>query len=346
MRQASTLASLNRWARDIAKSVAALTGGVRLYHRLRDREVLTVIMLHRVLPQAMYAQHEPDPGYTISTELLERLVPFLRANYTVVALSDVLEARRGTRKLPAHPLLITFDDGWEDNVRYAAPILAAAGMPWTLFVAAGAVGTGGPWWQETLLKTLRTGRVPYEDLWDMATGGLGAGPESGDDRELALLNAFGALDPQYRDRLLAGVCKRKSDADMADWNGLQSLGANVTIGVHGFSHLPLTMLDNPKQDLVEARDLLRTHLGTAATASMSFPHGRYDVRVLAAARTLAFELLFTSDAVLNYCPDGLLPYDMIGRISVESSSICDHRGKFDPGRAERWLMMRERKSAA
>src|SRR3954447_6890554 len=108
MAETSTLGSLNRWARGMTKSVAARTGGVRLYHHLRDRDALTVIMLHRVLPKAMYAEVEPDPGYTISTELLERLVPFLRANYTIVSLPDVLDARRGTRRLPARPLLITF----------------------------------------------------------------------------------------------------------------------------------------------------------------------------------------------------------------------------------------------
>src|ERR1700710_346939 len=112
MSQASTLASLNRWARDVAKSVATRTGGVRLYHRLRDRDALTVIMLHRVLPQALYAERQPDPGYTVTTEFLERLISFLRANYTIVGLPDVLAARRGMFQLPACPLLITFDDGW------------------------------------------------------------------------------------------------------------------------------------------------------------------------------------------------------------------------------------------
>jgi len=329
----------------MAKSVAARSGGVRLYHRLRHRDVLTVIMLHRVLPQAMYAQREADPGYTISTELLERLVPFLRANYTIVGLSDVLDARRGTRKLPAYPLLITFDDGWDDNVRYAAPILAAAGMPWTLFVAAGAVDTGGPWWQETVLKALRTGRVPYGDLWEMANAGTAAAMP--DDRcELALLKAFGTLEPQRRDSVLVGLRGHGSSPDMADWDGLRCLGRNVSIGVHGFSHLPLTMLAHPERDLLEARELLRSRLGPAATIAMSFPHGRYDAKLLAVARTLEFELAFTSDAVLNRCPAGVLPYDTIGRISVDASQVCDPRGEFEPGQAERWLMLRERKSAA
>jgi peptidoglycan/xylan/chitin deacetylase (PgdA/CDA1 family) len=346
MPEASPLASLNRWARGMAKSLAARTGAVRLYRNMRDRDALTVIMLHRVLPMAMYAKREPDPGYTISTELLERLVPFLRANYTIVSLSDVLDARRGTRRLPARPLLITFDDGWDDNVRYAAPIFAAFGVPWTLFVAAGAVGTGGSWWQETILKALRTGRASYQELWQMAAAGTAAAGAFDGDSELALLNAFGALDPQRRDGLLTRLCEHKSESDMADWDGLRGLGGNVSIGVHGFSHLPLTMLDSPERDLSAARELLRSHLGDAATITMSFPHGRYDAKALTSARALDFELMFTSDAVLNNCPGGWLPYDTIGRISVETSRICNSRGEFEPGDAERWLMLRKRKSAA
>ena len=180
----------------------------------------------------------------------------------------------------------------------------------------------------------------------MATAGTAASQAPGDDRELALLNVFGALDPQRRDSLLARVCEHKSEPDMADWDGLRGLGGNVSIGVHGFSHLPLTTLDNPERDLFAGRELLRSHLGAAATVTMSFPHGRYDAKVLTVARTLDFELLFTSDAVLNNCPGGWLPYDTIGRISVEASRICNHRGEFESGQAERWLMLRKRKSAA
>jgi len=347
MAQANTLASLNRWARDMAKSVAARTGGVRLYHRLRDRDALTVIMLHRVLPKAMYAELEADPDYTTSTDVLKGLIAFLRGNYTIVGLPDVLAARRGTRPLPPHPLLITFDDGWDDNVRHAAPVLAEAGVPWTLFVAAGQVGTGGPWWQETLLQALRTGRASFRDLLRMASGGTDADKDLREEPELALLTSFGALDAARRDSLLARIYERKPRPDMASWDGLRSLlGGNVSIGVHGFSHLPLTRLDDPGQDLRQAQEILRSNLGPDAIVSLSFPHGRYDAKVLAATRALGFELIFTSDAVLNACPDGRLPQDMIGRISVEGGWICDDRGDFDPGRAERWLMLRKRQLAA
>ena len=343
MAETSTLAPLKRWARGMAKSVAAHTGSVRLYHRLRDREALTVIMLHRVLPRAAYAAVEPDPYYTISTELLRSLVAFLRANYTIVGLSAVLDARRGVRPLPSHPLLITFDDGWDDNLRYAAPVLSELEVPWTLFVAAGAVGVPQAWWQETLLKALRLGRASYSELWRMANETGAAEPQT--ERAPALLTAFGALDARRRDGILAPFQDGNPAPDMADWNGLRGLDSYASIGAHGFSHLPLTMLDDPAGDLSQARELLRSHLGPGATASMSFPHGRYDAKILTAARALGFELIFTSDAVLNSCPGGWLSQDTIGRISVEESQVCDRNGEFDPGQAERWLMLRKRQAA-
>ena len=173
------------------------------------------------------------------------------------------------------------------------------------------------------------------------------GTEPQDNPELALLSAFGALEVGRRDSLLTQIYERKPRPDMASWDGLRSLlGGNVSIGVHGFSHLPLTTLDDPGQDLLQARELLRSNLGPDAIVSMSFPHGRYDTKVLAVTRALGFELIFTSDAVLNVCPGGRLPHDRIGRISVEEGSICDDRGEFDSGRAERWLMLRKRQLAA
>jgi peptidoglycan/xylan/chitin deacetylase (PgdA/CDA1 family) len=214
-----------------------------------------------------------------------------------------------------------------------------------LFVAASAVGVSQAWWQETLLKALRTGRASYPDLWRMANAGTDAPPQSQEIRALALLNSFAALDPQRRENLLAPFLERKSAPDMADWNGLRGLDINASVGAHGFSHLPLTMLDDPARDLSQARELLRSHLGPGATASMSFPHGRYDAKILAATRALGFELIFTSDAVLNSCPGGWLSQDTMGRISVEESQVCDSHGEFDPGQAERWLMLRKRQAA-
>ena len=66
-----------------------------------------------------------------------------------------------------HAAAVTFDDGYQDNLDNAAPALAAAGVPATLFVATGHVAEGqGFWWDEVerLLRTAPEGVKPVLTL--------------------------------------------------------------------------------------------------------------------------------------------------------------------------------------
>jgi len=54
--------------------------------------------------------------------------------YAVVGLDDVLAFYREGGELPARPVLITFDDGYRDNLEHAAPVLERHGYPAVLFV--------------------------------------------------------------------------------------------------------------------------------------------------------------------------------------------------------------------
>ncbi|MFG2355518.1 polysaccharide deacetylase family protein [Streptomyces sp. NPDC048521] len=66
---------------------------------------------------------------------------------TPVTTADLAARWRSGRPLPARPVLITFDDGYEGVHRHALPALAEHGFPATLFVSTGwirgAYDTGG-----------------------------------------------------------------------------------------------------------------------------------------------------------------------------------------------------------
>src|SRR5690349_18801012 len=98
--------------RQVAKALAARWGGFNLYHRLKGRETLTVLMFHRVLPEDKIKELNADPAYTISTAQMRALTGKLAKQYNFVAMRDVLAARARTKPLPNYALLVTFDDGW------------------------------------------------------------------------------------------------------------------------------------------------------------------------------------------------------------------------------------------
>jgi peptidoglycan/xylan/chitin deacetylase (PgdA/CDA1 family) len=344
MAQETPLAAMKRAIRQLAKTIAVKSGGLSLFHRLKDRERLTVAMFHRVLPEHLMTA--ADEEYTISTALLARFLEFAAAYYNIVSLDDVLRSRRKEAPLPSLPLLITFDDGWDDNATHAAPVLAAASVPWTLFAATDAISSGERWWQEDLLAALRTGRTSYTDLWTLAAGDSGPRNDRNADPELSILVLYGTLPPAKRDDLLNrhldGSSMQVTPRHMADWDTLRALQkSGVSIGGHGASHLPLTMLADPVKDLRQACSIMREQLGEDACTTMSFPHGRYNTEIAGAARGLGMQLLFTSDPVLNKCTGGWLESDLIGRISISTASVADDRGRLELARAMPWLMLRQ-----
>lgn len=332
--------------REIAKSVVIRSGGLGLYHRGKHREVLTVLMLHRVLPQHLISTYRADQEYTISTTLLEELVTFVTDHYNIVDLEDVLKSQAKTKPLPPYPLLVTFDDGWEDNGSFAADILASANVPWTLFAATDAISSGERWWQEDLLLILRTNNSAFDTLKDAALRiSNRTVSELPSEQAFALLLLYGALPEAQRSALIAlhsnGSLRQPGTRDMVDWDTLRKMqNHGVSIAGHGASHLPLTLIDDPAGDLQRAQLQLRQNLGPSACTTMSFPHGRYNSEIVKRATSIGTKLMFTSDPVLSKCPGGWLESNLVGRVPISTKAIARSDGTLDPERVMPWLMLR------
>jgi len=334
--------------RQVAKSLVIRLGGLNLYHRLMSRETLTVLMFHRILPEEKIKQLEPDPAYTVSTIQMKAFIERLTKRYNFVSMRDVLASRAHKKPLPSYALLVTFDDGWNDNYEYARPALAAAKVPWTVFVATNATSHGAEWWQESLLAAIRSGQATYDCLWQLAEPERPDTPfKSVNEPTLDLLLRYARLSQSRRDAIIARFVPPKREnqiePDMADLSTLRKLhAAGVDIGVHGTSHLPMTCIDDPAADISEARDFLANEVSPDAAVTMSFPHGRYDQRVIGAARSAGLSLMFTSDPVINACPGGWVETDILGRIPISGLIISGENHKLDPVRWMPWLYLRSR----
>ncbi len=335
--------------KDFARKCLYASGALGLYHRLRNRDSLTVVMFHRTLRRDDPRWAACDPDYTLADDLFERSIAFFKRHYRVVPLDAVLRARRDGTRLPPHALLITFDDGWLDNVDYALPALRRAGLPAVMFVAADAVGARQPFWQERLVAAWRRGVLSLQALGDALVDHGGARPAR--EGIAGLRDAIAALEtmlPSSRNEVLARFADDLDDGlrHMIDVDDLATLRANgVELGLHGKSHVPMTRADDLDAELGGAREAMATMLGlpegmaSDACATMSFPHGAFDPAIAAQAREAGYELLFTSVPVLN-AVDGR-PSWLLGRTGYETDTVTDTRGRFRPERLAWYLFRRE-----
>jgi peptidoglycan/xylan/chitin deacetylase (PgdA/CDA1 family) len=327
--------------RTAAKTCAYGSGAMNAFHRVRHGECLTVLMFHRVLPDRERDRLGGDPLYTISPELLGEVVTFLKRNYTLVGADDVLKSLRRQKPLPRRPALITFDDGWRDNLEWAQPVLGE--IPWILFVATDALQGSEFWWQEVIHWALRTGRTSYRELWDGASTDQTETGGARDDQDLlALLLRYARLDPERLRRELGPLedelRSKRSPRQMLSVGELADLRAKgVDIGSHGASHLPLSYLECPGQDLRRSKEWLGS---LSNVPVMSFPHGRYNKAAVTSARDAGYDAVFTSDATLNPCPDGWLQASIIGRVSFASHAIRRPSGRLAPERLAAQLYLR------
>lgn len=316
---------------DLVKKFLHGSGLMGLYHRLRNRRTLTVIMFHRVLDAADPRWNSCDPDYTLEATLFDRCIAFFRRHYNIVSVADVLAARKDGTLLPSRALLITFDDGWSDNVDFALPRLRAASLPALMFVVADVIGRRLPFYQERIVGGWRLGRIRADELLaaagqaSAATGNdiddlrdaIAVLEQLGDAERNAVLAPFaGALDDGHRHMVVG-----------AELGQLERGG--IAIGLHGKTHTPMTRAADLDAELAGARNEIARHLEPAMPPStMSFPHGRYTPAIAEQARSAGYELVFTSDPIVNPLDAG--PGWLLGRIGFEQSGIVDRDGRFRP----------------
>ena len=94
---------------------------------------VTILAYHRV--------HDDNERYSVGPQQFSEQMQFLEQHgYTAISLAEMADAFSGGAALPPKPVVITFDDGYEDNFSTALPILEQYGMKATVFVIAGKVG--------------------------------------------------------------------------------------------------------------------------------------------------------------------------------------------------------------
>ena len=74
---------------------------------------------------------------TLHLELaaFEKQIGYLRKHFDIVSIDDLCDGVTGGKKLPPSMVVLTFDDGYRNNLDVVAPYLASLGVPFSVFVS-------------------------------------------------------------------------------------------------------------------------------------------------------------------------------------------------------------------
>ncbi len=291
--------------RQFAADFLSASGLVRPFTRLRHalaRDLL-ILAYHRVRDVV----DEDAFGFDLdlvsaSCAQFRAQMSLLRERFNPVRFADLAAALAGGPPLPPRAVIVSFDDGYDDNYRCAFPILRELGVPAMFFVSTGHIDSGRPYaydWLVHLVLRMDASRLRIDEL--------GVDVELPASRAARRAIAAGVLDRMKSvpaaaqaaivDRLEgeSGLSRAHGHADCRpmSWEQLREMHAGgMEIGSHGIWHNMLARLDADamRAEVAGSQRALTDALGVPCTV-ISYPVGgvdAYDDGVVAAARDAGF----------------------------------------------------------
>jgi peptidoglycan/xylan/chitin deacetylase (PgdA/CDA1 family) len=247
-----------------------------------------ILVYHRVHPGA-------DSGIEcVSPQHFEQQLAVLRDRAEIVSLTTIVAwARRGQsawRGRARDVVAITFDDGYVDNLTYAAPLLCAHSAPATVFVSTGHIESQEPFFWDEVDFLLSDSRRPLDPLLALEFGGYRREwlartvHERRATREI-VRRQLQALMPGERARTLeqlrrwAGPARGSSEPDRRPMSvaELRTLAAMpmIEVAAHTVHHASLRFqeLETQKRELARAREQLHAWLGSPSELGFAYPFG-------------------------------------------------------------------------
>lgn len=254
---------------------AGITGPlIALAGYARRGPTFQVLTFHRV-------SDDEDPFLpALRTGVFEAQMAHIAQHYRVFTVEDLLERMRSSR-VPRNALAITFDDGYRDNLTEAAPILARYGLPATIFLTTGCIGTGRiPWFDQLAIALKTTAQealsLPTDRLLPLRTR---------DERLRALDVSLGHLkrvtDEERRDCLdrildqLGGSAPGETKDLMLTWDEVHALrDMGFSLGAHTVSHpiLSRTSADQAWDEIYGSKREIERQVG-GPIRGFAYPNG-------------------------------------------------------------------------
>ncbi|WP_173045745.1 polysaccharide deacetylase family protein [Nitrospira sp. KM1] len=300
----------------------AMAGGYKLsgMPRIRHRGTVVILTYHRVLTSQELAEQIVQPGMYVLDDVFEMHATYLKKHFHVLAFDELLERwQRGKWDHAQAYCVITFDDGWLDNYRNAAPILKRADLPATVFLPTDFIGSNRWFWPERLSFILRhadsdavsperrnrlytkiaktTGDPIHQ--WDERQNKAAGNVVGYDD----VIERFKQIEYGLLESILAELTELieiavPENRVLINWQEVREMSAqNISFGSHSRSHRLLTLLTEKDiaREAIGSYEQLKDS-GAAVTPVFCYPNGNYDAKAKHAVMNAGYRAAVSCDA--------------------------------------------------
>lgn len=297
----------------LAKQIALKTLdilGINRFYRYKTKNRLLGLCYHGVIGNKA-DWRDPRNWLAVAEGQFELQMQNLRKQWNPISLCDLDRLFQNNDPLPNRSVFVSFDDGYWNNLAFAAPILKKYDIPATVFLTTGLIESNKMVWVLELFESV----IDWPDnclpeLPDQFAGfsiKLPREKHSPERYRLAfeLIARCKQLSCDERDDLLSvfrkirqWIPKTSTEKDLyriLNWKEIKELSRfGVNFGAHTVSHCNLAKatMEEARLEMQTSKNIIETHLGDECF-SLAYPFGdseSFSDSVIQSAKTLGFRL--------------------------------------------------------
>jgi len=310
---------------------------VRFFNNVLGRR-LTIVTYHRVTDKIVSEIEASLPFLFTSQKVFEKQLNFIRKYYKVITVKELNQSVDNNR-LGWNSLIITFDDGYEDNFRNAYKALGKMNLPATFFITVDKIGNKDvkPYWWDRLYYYLKeiqkredkglSNQVKmelfdiYEEFKNNASDLFARMNKEETDKIEKLLDRIEEEFPINNKKLFR-------ENTMLNWEQISEMSQIHDFGSHSCSHRNIVKLgdDEKYHEIVESKTIIEKFMNGKVRV-FSCPAGDMSAEIERFVKKGGYEFAVTTEPGIN---------KMNGRYHLKRTNIWEGTslslsGKFSKG---------------
>ena len=296
---------------------------IKIYSRLTFGKPIVICMYHRINNNT----DKELAKLAVSPENFREHMLFFKKHYSILDINSI------PKRLKKQGVIITFDDGYADNLYNALPILEELNIPAIIFPSTININKTDEFWWEQLTRSLNdiklSIRIPYS--------------------EVVIENDKGAFVA------ISNLIKNKNQTEIISWlhefeninqikninrEEFRSLTSNellelvkhplVTIGLHTHNHYQLNNMSkiDQHQEIIQSIEILSTYTKDKPIKHFAFPFGAYNEDTLSICKELNLTPYLANNRISNLYN---LEHGIVNRIlipNIEANELNNYINQF------------------
>jgi len=324
----TAMSKLRLLAKTIVFRSASSLGLTKALIRRESGKGILILCYHGVVPDS----HPGEFLYrnTVSIREFSNHLEFLSRRFHFISPGELTAAAIENKPLPQRPAMISFDDGYRNNLRYAAPVLRKFGISALFSVVTGLIGTPNVLWTESVNFCVldwpgRTMPFPQKEGGYKAV----ALPSALEDRVSmahTVRQACKEMDSEALEQYLRLLKSEVPSARMdlydellafMSWDEVRTLSAQgFAIASHTVSHPILSRIPDAelRREIINSKQRIESEIGVPCPW-LVYPNGQgpdYSPEVFRRAREAGYQVGFTARGGYGRLECDLFEIDRIG----------------------------------